>query len=109
PGSVVDVARQDLEELRVALGLLPVIAVEPDHSDIGGKPDALRLIGNRPLLRMRFEDVLRDPLTAAIKLQRFIGVEEFDVAAAALAVRHRSAACASGLDMEIALMETAGA
>ena len=68
---------------------------------------ALRLIGSRPLLRMRFEEVLSDPRHAAFQLRSFIGDGDFDIDAAALAVRRRSAACAPGLDMEVSLMEAA--
>lgn len=64
---------------------------------------ALRVIGDRPLLRLRFEEVLRDPVVAACQLAEFVGVP-FDAAEAACAVHARSPACASGLDMELSLI-----
>lgn len=64
---------------------------------------ALRVVGKRPLLRMRFEDVLMDPVSAACHLAEFIGFP-LDVGRAACAVRARSPACASGLDMELSLI-----
>jgi len=69
---------------------------------------AMVAIGSRPLIRLRFEEVLSDPLLTACTLAEFIGVD-MNVADAARAVRRRAPACAPGLDMELSLMEGAGA
>jgi hypothetical protein len=68
---------------------------------------AMALIGSRPLIRLRFEDVLHTPTGTAALLGRFIGVP-FDFEKAGRAVRKRSPLCAPGLDMELGLMEGVG-
>ena len=65
---------------------------------------AMALIGSRPLIRLRFEEVLRHPLKAAELLAGFVGVP-MDCGRAAGAVRARGPECAPGLDMELALMD----
>ena len=69
---------------------------------------AMSTIGSRPLIRLRFEDVLKDPLLTACTLAEFVGMG-MSVANASRAVRQRSPACAPGLDMELSLLEGAGA
>lgn len=69
---------------------------------------AMVTIGSRPLIRLRFEDVLRDPLLTACTVAEFIGVD-MSVTEASRAVHRRAPACAPGLDMELSLMEGAGA
>ena len=65
---------------------------------------AMTAIGSRPLLRLRFEAVLADPMNTAILLGEFVRCDAFDAVAAARAVHSRSAACLPGLDMEMNLM-----
>lgn len=67
---------------------------------------AMATIGSRPLVRLRFEEVLQNPLTTAFSLSQFIGVA-MDIDAAARAVKVRSPECAPGLDMELSLMGAA--
>ena len=65
---------------------------------------AMGVIGSRPVMRMRFEQVLADPLMAAVWLGEFTRAPGFDVGAAARAVRPRGPACAPDLAMEMMLM-----
>lgn len=69
---------------------------------------ALSLIGSRPLLRLRFEDVLRDPLGAARLLVGFVRQPQFGSETAARAVVRREPACLPGLDMEMTLIAAGG-
>lgn len=69
---------------------------------------ALALIGSRPVMRLRFEEVLTSPRGTALLLGEFARNPGFDVDAAAAAVHQRSPACAPGLDMELALIGGAG-
>jgi len=66
--------------------------------------EAMDVIGSRPLARMRFEEVLKSPRSAAQLLAEFSRHSGFDVDAAAAAVHPRSPACAPGLDMELSLI-----
>lgn len=64
----------------------------------------MRMIGSRPLLRLRFESVLADPSGTAATLRAFLCRDDFDCGKAAAAVQSRHAACAPGLDMEMSLV-----
>jgi len=65
---------------------------------------AMGVIGSRPVMRMRFEQVLADPRMAAVWLGEFTRAPGFDVGAAARAVRPRGPECAPDLAMEMMLM-----
>lgn len=65
---------------------------------------AMRVIGQRPLMAMRFESVLRMPISAACRLRDFVAPLQFDPLAAAAQVRQRDSECAPGLDLELSLM-----
>lgn len=67
----------------------------------------MRVIGQRPLMRLRFEVVIADPESISWQIQAFIGRDDFDAASAAQAVQPRSPECLPGLDMELSLMEHA--
>lgn len=67
-----------------------------------------RVIGKRPWLVLRFEDVLADPAYAAQQMAEFVApVGPLDAAQAAGAVYRRSPQCAPGLHLELALIEAA--
>ncbi len=68
---------------------------------------ALALIGSRPVMRLRFDEVLSSPESAAQLVGDFTRHRGFDVAAAAAAVHKRSQTCAEGLGMELSLMGAA--
>lgn len=65
---------------------------------------AMDLIGSRPVMRLRFEDVLRFPLIYAQLMGQFVRREDFDAEAAARAVVRRGPACLPGMDMETTLI-----
>lgn len=69
------------------------------------RPKALAALHARGwVCRLRFEDVLADPVGAATTLAAFVGVSVENVRAMASAVRPRLPSCAGGLDMELALL-----
>ena len=65
---------------------------------------AMRVIGQRPVMTLRFEEVLLAPLAAALLLRAFVAPLPLNIDAAAAQVRSRSSACAPGLEMELSLM-----
>lgn len=65
---------------------------------------ALDLIGSRPVMRLRFEDFLRDPLIYARLLGEFVRWPEFDAEAAARAVVKRPPQCLPSMHMETTLI-----
>ena len=68
---------------------------------------AMVLIGSRPLMRLRFEEVLASPRGTALLLGEFAQHPGFNVDAAAAAVHKRSPRCAEGLGMELSLIGVA--
>lgn len=68
---------------------------------------AMEVIGSRPLMRLRFEEVLQARLAVAYMLEAFIQRPAFDAEAAANAVLKRQATCTPGLDVELSLMRAA--
>lgn len=70
---------------------------------------ALSTIGQRPLVRLSFEEVLEKPRTAALLLAEFARMPDFDIEAAVRAIRSRSPACAPELDLEMSLLDAISA
>lgn len=68
---------------------------------------ALRQLGGMERRMMRFEMILAAPMDAAKELAGWF--PSFDQVAAAAAVRRRSAQCAPGMELEIALLTERGA
>lgn len=69
---------------------------------------AMAAFSGRPMLRLQFEEVLRDPAAAAAQLAAFLG-RAFDQGAAAKQVLPRGPACAPDLAIELLLMGRAEA
>ena len=65
------------------------------------------VIGSVPLVRLRFEEVLADPLKAARLLGEFTGHAGFNAYRAEMAVKRRSAACAPDMGIELSLTRDA--
>jgi len=70
---------------------------------------ALEAIGQRPLIRLSFEEVLEKPRTAALLLAEFAGMPDFDVEAAVRAIRSRAPACERWPDHEMSLLDAISA
>jgi hypothetical protein len=99
-----------LAKFIAALSMLPVGRDERRrlaHSLRSDRPHALRALGSRQTLMLSFEGLLSSPTTQADRILRFVG-GSFDAAVAARQVRQRSPKCATGLDMELALMHGGG-
>ena len=65
---------------------------------------AMRVIGQRSVMNLRFEYVLANPLAAAVLLRAFVAPLPLDIYPAAAQVRQRDSECAPGLDLELSLM-----
>lgn len=72
------------------------------------REQAMRAIGTRPKMIVPFESLLSTPAAWAKSIGAFVGLDGFDIIAAAGQVRLRSPKCASGLDMELDLMGSRG-
>lgn len=66
------------------------------------RPEAMAVIGRRPLLTLRFESLLFDPAAAAASIGEFVGVP-FDQQAAARVVLPRSGECRPDMSIELML------
>lgn len=75
------------------------------------RPRALAALPKAPTLVLRFEDLIHHPYGQAMRIAQFLAQwwPDLDWDAMAAVVRPRSARCAPGLDIELALLDEAGA
>ena len=103
-------ARSQIKFLGVMLGLAGGRAQTRSFERllVQERPQAMRVIGNRPLCVMTFEQLLANPSGSAAQLAAFVGHAGFNTDAAAKCVLPRSAKCHAGMDVEASLLNRYG-